>query len=75
MKQPKFGPLYLACGLFMVIVVFFMIYVNYFVKKVTNVDSLAANLDSRKFQGLLIEKKALADPNNHFLFSWLHAYQ
>ncbi|HBF37988.1 MAG TPA: D-alanyl-lipoteichoic acid biosynthesis protein DltD [Firmicutes bacterium] len=68
MKQPKFGPLFLAGGLFVIFMIAFMVYVNGYVQKITNIDSIAATFDSRKYDGLLLEKKALSTNKYLYLF-------
>jgi D-alanine transfer protein len=68
MKQPKFGPIFLACGLLIIFSIPFFLYVNRYVDKVTSVDDLASVYDNRKFDGLIIGKKAVAGKNNFYMF-------
>ncbi len=68
MKQPKFGPFFLACGLFAIFVLAFMVYVNGYLKKITDVESIAANSERRKYEGLWLERKALTTDKYLYLF-------
>jgi D-alanine transfer protein len=68
MKQPKFGPVFLALGLFIIFMIPYVFYVNRQVNKAVHIDDLAANLDDRKYDGLIIEKKALASNLFFYIF-------
>ncbi len=69
MKQPKFGPIFLAFALFALVIVAFMSYVNRFVSKVNNVDGMAPIYDRRKYDGILTEQKALASKDYLCIFA------
>jgi D-alanine transfer protein len=67
MKKPKFGPLFLALAIFAVVLIIFMFNVNNYLNQITHVDGLAPVIDPDKFQGLLIEKKTLANHDCLFI--------
>jgi D-alanine transfer protein len=68
MKQPKWGPIFLALGIFIIFMIPFVLYVNRQINKSVSVENLAPNLDDRKYDGLVIEEKALATNKFFYIF-------